>query len=106
MARRWMLSRSVGNRGLLIGVWRSVKSFEHLAELVADEGGGRHFVDGQPERGDFAGKEVVVGDDEVNPCPVLPVRHEVAVGLPILREQDQRSRIRRLEREYEGQPDE
>ena len=52
-----------------------------------------------PQRGHLAGQVLGVGEGALGPLPVLLERDPVAVGLPVLREQDQRRGVRGLQAE-------
>ena len=54
-------------------------------------------------RRELAGEVLGVGDVALGPGPVLLVLHPVAVGLAVLREQDQRGRVGGLQREHQGE---
>jgi len=51
---------------------------------------------GQPQCRQFAGQVLGVGLGPFGAATVFFQRHPVAVFLPVLRQQDQRSRVRRL----------
>ena len=79
---------------------------EQLAQLGAQEVAGGDVADGDAQRGQLAGEVVGVGDVALGAAAVLLVLHAVAVGLPVLREQDQRRGVGRLQRQDQRQEDE
>ncbi len=59
--------------------------------------------DQQPQRDDLAGEVLGVGEIALGALAVLLDLHALAVVLTVLREQDQRGRVGRLQRQHERQ---
>ena len=83
-----------------------VEVVEQVAQLGAEEVAGGDLAERDPQRRDLAGEVLRVGDEALGAGPVVLVLHPVAVGLAVLREQDQRGGVRRLQREHQRQEDE
>src|SRR5688572_2122929 len=101
-ATRTAASRAMGSawgmlRFLLVA---AVELLEHGPELGADELLRREVLDGQAQGDDLAREVLGVGEVALGALPVLFDLHPVAVVLAILGEQDQRSGVRRLQREH------
>ena len=92
--------------GVLVGRGPLVELAEQRAQLRAQEVAGGDLADRHPQRGHLAGQELHVGVGPGVGLPVLLGDHPVARLLPVLREQDQRGGVRRLEAEHQGQEDE
>jgi len=78
---------------------------EQLTQLRAQEVPGRDITDRDAQRRQLAGEVVGVGDVAFGAPTVLLVLHAVSVGLAVLREQDQRGCVGRLQRQDQGQED-
>src|SRR6478672_8171411 len=79
---------------------------EQPAQLGAEEVAGRDLADRHPQRGHLAGEELHVGVGARIGLAVLLGDHLVALLLPVLGEQDERSGVGRLEAEHQRQEDE
>ena len=104
--RTWPLTTSSPESGDPRHLLVLVQLLDQVAQLGAQEVAGRHLAEGHPQRGDLAGQELHVGVRAGVGLAVLLVDHPVAHLLPVLREQDQRCGVRRLEAEHQGQEDE
>ena len=67
-------------------------------QLAADEVTGGDVAERDPQRGDLAGQVLGVGDVALVARAVVLGLHAVAVGLPVLGEQDQRRGVGGLQR--------
>src|SRR5512144_2957595 len=68
-------------------------------QLRAQEVTSGHLAHRDPQRRDLTGEVLGVRDGPLAARPVLLVLHAVAVRLPVLREQDERRGVRRLQRQ-------
>ncbi len=84
----------------------SASSGVEPAELAADEVAGGQLADGHPQRRQLAGQVLGVGPGAGRAGAVLLGLHPVAVGLPVLRQQDQRRGVGGLGGEGQVEQDE
>ena len=89
--------------GLGAPLGRLVQLFGDPGQLGAQEVAGGDLAERDPQRRDLPGQILGVRLLRRRPPPVLVRRHPVAVGLPVLREQDQRRRIGGLQRQDQRQ---
>src|SRR5690349_4350042 len=102
-------SHPVGSRSRLVlrlAAREVLDVTEQDAELGPEEVAGGDLADRHPQRGHLAGEELHVGVGAGVGLPVLLADDLVARLLPVLREQDQRCGVRRLQAEDQGQEDE
>ena len=105
--RWWRASPyGVGLRLVVVGPVALLEVAEQGAQLGAQEVAGGDLADRHPQRGHLAGEELHVGVGAGVGLAVLLGDHLVAGLLPVLREQDQRRGVRRLQAEHQRQEDE
>src|SRR5690554_5403061 len=95
-------SGSVNPISILVGVVL-VQFVEKGTEFCADEVLARDILHRQPQGDHLAGQVFGVVEVALRALAVLLHLHPVAVVLPVLREQDHRRRVRRLQRQDEGE---
>src|SRR6478672_5340847 len=104
--RRW----GVGLRGrlrlVLVGPSAVLEIAEQRAQLRAEEVARGDLADRHPQRGHLAGEELHVGVGPAVRLAVLLGDHLVPGLLAVLRKQDQRGGVRRLQAEHQRQEDE
>src|SRR5690606_33202419 len=100
-AERSLIGGRLGSRLTLCLV--TFEFFEQGAQLGANEVFAREVFHEQPQGDDLAGEVLGVGEVALRALAVLLDLHAVAVILTVLREQNERRRVRRLHREHEGQ---
>src|SRR5947199_3692893 len=82
-------------------VLRLVHLLHQLAQLRPDEVPGRHLAHRDPQRGDLPRQVLGVRLLHRRPPPVLVHGEAVPVGLPVLRQQDQRRGVAGLQGQHE-----
>src|SRR5690349_10821734 len=93
----------------VVGVVVAIVVLERLqqaTQLAADEVAGGDLADAEAQARDLAGEELHVGVGLRRGLAVLLLLDPVARLLPVLREQDERGGVRRLQRQDQRQEDE